>query len=103
MKKWKDANDVIKMIHELPVELRNIDKEMCKKPNFEHIADTCKNGNCKIKLGVIKKLRGRVNFGRGKKYEYKFLSEHKVLIYNKKGLEFIISNIEFINYFEIIR
>lgn len=39
MKKWKDANDVIKMIHELPNEnLRNIDKEMSKKPNF----DKCK-------------------------------------------------------------
>lgn len=40
MKKWKDANEVIKMIHELPNEkLRNIDKEMSKKPNFEHNAD----------------------------------------------------------------
>ncbi|WGX74876.1 hypothetical protein QJS64_12140 [Paraclostridium bifermentans] len=36
MKKWKDANEVIKMIHELPSEkLRNIDKEMSKKPNFD--------------------------------------------------------------------
>lgn len=36
MKKWKDANEVIKMIHELPNEnLRNIDKEMSKKPNFD--------------------------------------------------------------------
>lgn len=43
MKKWKDANDVIKMIHELPNEnLRNIDKEMSKKPNFEHNADAGK-------------------------------------------------------------
>ena len=43
MKKWKDADEVIKMIHELPNEkLRNIDKEMSKKPNFEHIADVGK-------------------------------------------------------------
>lgn len=36
MKKWKDANDVIKMIHELPNEnLRNTDREMSKKPNFD--------------------------------------------------------------------
>lgn len=36
MKKWKDADEVIKMIHELPNEkLRNIDKEMVKKPNFD--------------------------------------------------------------------
>ncbi|MCU9808133.1 hypothetical protein LEQ06_08095 [Paraclostridium sp. AKS46] len=43
MKKWKDADEVIKMIHELPNEnLRNIDKEMSKKPNFEHNADVGK-------------------------------------------------------------
>lgn len=43
MKKWKDADEVIKMIHELPNEkLRNIDKEMVKKPNFEHNADVGK-------------------------------------------------------------
>lgn len=35
MKVWKDADDVIKMIHELPNELKNIDKEMSKKPNFD--------------------------------------------------------------------
>lgn len=36
MKKWKDANEVIKMVHELPNKnLRNIDKEMVKKPNFD--------------------------------------------------------------------
>ena len=35
MKKWKDANDVIKMVHDLPNEnLRNINKEMVKKPKF---------------------------------------------------------------------
>lgn len=43
MKKWKDADEVIKMIHELPNEkLRNIDKEMSKKPNFEYNADVGK-------------------------------------------------------------
>lgn len=43
MKKWKDADEVIRMIHELPNEkLRNIDKEMSKKPNFEHNADVGK-------------------------------------------------------------
>ena len=34
-KVWKDANEVIKMVHELPSnKLREIDKEMSKKPNF---------------------------------------------------------------------
>lgn len=35
MKKWKDADDIIKMIHELPSELRNIEKEMWKNPKFD--------------------------------------------------------------------
>ncbi|XTR36654.1 hypothetical protein ACQQ2T_08795 [Paraclostridium tenue] len=35
MKVWKDADEVIKMIHELPSELRNVDREMSKKPNFD--------------------------------------------------------------------
>lgn len=35
MKKWKDANDVIKMIHELPNEkLRETEKEMVSIPKF---------------------------------------------------------------------
>ncbi|MCU9815851.1 hypothetical protein [Paraclostridium sp. AKS73] len=39
MKKWKDANDVIKMIHDLDShELRQLAREMSKKPNF----DKCK-------------------------------------------------------------
>lgn len=43
MKKWKDADEVIKMIHELPNEkLRNIDKEMIKKPKFEHLPNVVK-------------------------------------------------------------
>ncbi|MDU6113806.1 MAG: hypothetical protein E6649_05285 [Paeniclostridium sordellii] len=37
MKKWKDADEVIKMIHELPNELKNIDKAMSKKPNFDKL------------------------------------------------------------------
>ena len=37
MEKWKDANEVLKMVHELPNrQLRNIDIEMQKKPNFDH-------------------------------------------------------------------
>lgn len=35
MKKWKDTDDVINMIHGLSSELKNIDREMCKKPNFD--------------------------------------------------------------------
>ena len=36
MKKWKDANEVIKMVHDLDShKLRRIDREMSKKPNFD--------------------------------------------------------------------
>lgn len=36
MKKWKDANEVIKMVHDLDShKLRQLDREMSKKPNFD--------------------------------------------------------------------
>lgn len=36
MKVWKDADEVIKMVHELDSEkLRQLDREMQKKPNFD--------------------------------------------------------------------
>lgn len=39
MKKWKDANEVIKMVHDLDShKLRQLNREMSKKPNF----DKCK-------------------------------------------------------------
>lgn len=37
MKKWKDVDEVIKMIHDLEnANLRKLDIEMRKKPNFDH-------------------------------------------------------------------
>lgn len=48
MKRWVDANDVIKMVHELDCEkLRQIDREMCKKPNFDK--NKKKEGKTRIK------------------------------------------------------
>nr|DAP48662.1 MAG TPA: hypothetical protein [Caudoviricetes sp.] len=35
MKVRKDADEVIKMIYELPSELRNVDRKMIKKLNFD--------------------------------------------------------------------
>lgn len=36
MKVWKDIDEVVKMIHELPNnKLRNLDREMTKKPKFD--------------------------------------------------------------------
>lgn len=35
MKKWKDADEVIKMVNDLVShKLRQLDREMSKKPNF---------------------------------------------------------------------
>lgn len=34
-KKWIEADKVIKMVHELPQELKQYDKIMKEKPNFD--------------------------------------------------------------------
>ncbi|MDU2686696.1 MAG: hypothetical protein E7C44_04435 [Paeniclostridium sordellii] len=48
MKKWKDANEVIKMIHDLDNhKLRQLDREMSKKPNFDKFKK--KEGNPRFK------------------------------------------------------
>lgn len=48
MKKWKDANEVIKMIHDLDShKLRQLDREMSKKPNFDKYKE--KEGKPRIK------------------------------------------------------
>lgn len=47
MKKWKDANEVIKMVHDLDShKLRQLDREMSKKPNF----DKCKKKEGKPRI-----------------------------------------------------
>ena len=47
MKKWKDADEVIKMVHELPSELKDVDREMSKKPNLDKLNK--KEGKPRIK------------------------------------------------------
>lgn len=48
MKKWKDANEVIKMVHDLDShKLRQLDREMSKKPNFDKFKK--KEGKPRIK------------------------------------------------------
>ena len=40
VKVWKDADEAIKMIHDIEdSKLRELDIEMRKKPKFEHITD----------------------------------------------------------------
>ncbi|WP_290063424.1 hypothetical protein [Paraclostridium bifermentans] len=47
MKTWKDADEVVKMVHELPNrELRSLNIEMQKKPNFDNHKT---NNKCSIK------------------------------------------------------
>ncbi|MEG2983825.1 MAG: hypothetical protein RR835_03930 [Peptostreptococcaceae bacterium] len=61
-----------------------------------------KFGNCRIKSGASKNLNKILGFGRGKQYEYKFLSENKVLVY-KKGTVFLVSDEDLVKYFELIK
>jgi hypothetical protein len=39
LKVWKDANEAIKMIHEVPEKLKDYDREMQKKPKFDKLKD----------------------------------------------------------------
>ena len=54
-KVWKDADEVVKMIHDLEdKKLREYDREMIKKPNFEHLQESkkkCKYRKRKNKRG----------------------------------------------------
>lgn len=54
-KVWKDADEVVKMIHDLEdKKLREYDREMIKKPNFERLQESkkkCKYRNRKNKRG----------------------------------------------------
>lgn len=52
MKVWKEASE-ISMIHELPdKKLRELDREMRKKPNFDK-GSTNNAGKCKVKKKSI--------------------------------------------------
>ena len=53
--------------------------------------------SCKLKSKVG---CHRIKFGRGKKFEFKFISEDKVLVY-KKGVELVLTKDEFYKNFEI--
>lgn len=46
VKVWKDANEAIKMIHEVPEKLKDYDREMQKKPKF----DKCKKKEGKHRI-----------------------------------------------------
>ena len=57
MKKWKDADEVIKMIHDLENEnLRMLDREMSKKPNFDHYQSKCIVKGCNNKTRTQSRL-----------------------------------------------
>ena len=59
-----------------------------------------KTGKCKLKKNVSKKIN-QLNFGRGKKFEYQYITGTRVRIF-KKGIQLIMSKEEFNNNFEII-
>lgn len=65
-------------------------------------AAALKNGRCRIKPGSINKLVKGINLkcGRGKNFDYKYISESKVIVY-KKGINFMLNTKELEKYFYI--
>ncbi len=58
MKKWRNVDDVVKMIHDLEDEkLRKVDVEMRKKPNFDKRGEQgcLKNEKSKKSIKTYKK------------------------------------------------
>lgn len=57
-------------------------------------------GKCNLKYEKMNELRAQVEFGRGKRFEYKVITNNLVLIF-KKGIEFYLTEEQFRNYFEV--
>lgn len=60
MKKWKDAGEVFKMVHELPANLRESDRLMREKPGFNKKGDEC--------MGKRKNKRICKDFKKGERF-----------------------------------
>lgn len=61
-----------------------------------------KSGKCRIKPGAINKLGKniKIRFGRGKNFDYKYITENKAIVY-KKGIQFTLNRKELDKYFYI--
>lgn len=59
-----------------------------------------KTGKCKIRKNVSKKIN-QLNFGRGKKFEYQYITNSRIRI-SKKGIQLIMDEKDFSKYFEKI-
>lgn len=57
-----------------------------------------KSGRCRIKT---KYIHIYLNLGRGKRFNFKFITNYKVLVY-KKGIDLYMSDKEFYRCFEIL-
>ena len=52
-------------------------------------------GKCKIRKNVSKKIN-QLNFGRGKKFEYQYITNNRIRIF-KKGIQLIMDEKDFFN------
>lgn len=73
MKVWKDANEVIKMVHELPSnKLRKTEREMIAIPKFDKNIDKKKKENLELSRIIYLKERC-INHGINKKRKANFI------------------------------
>lgn len=65
-------------------------------------AKVLKQGKCRIKPGAINKLGKKIKlkFGRGKNFDYTYITETKVIVY-KKGTQVILNGEELEKYFYV--
>ena len=61
-----------------------------------------KRGKCRIKPGAINKLVKNIKskFGRGKNFDYTYITETKVIVY-KKGIQVILNGEELEKHFYV--
>lgn len=59
-------------------------------------------GKCKVKPNSAHKIKKAFESGRGKKFNFKFITDDKVIVF-KKGVECFITATELNDYFEIIK
>lgn len=60
-----------------------------------------KEGRCKIKPNKMKRVKKQIHFGRGKVFNYKYISSERVII-TKKGIDIYMTKDEMLDCFEIL-
>lgn len=58
-------------------------------------------GRCKIKPNKMRKIKKYINFGRGKVFDYKYISSNNVIL-TKKGIDIYMTKDDMLDCFEIL-